>query len=85
MKSILFLFALLFSQSLTGQNDPFITRWNLSLDVGTGTNQLSFTVTTLGTVNYTWQEVGGSGASGSGTFSGTTATITGLPMGLLLI
>ena len=82
MKSIFIFYSLfLFSQSLTGQNDPFITRWNLSLDVGTGTNQLSFTVTTLGTVNYTWQEVGGSGASGSGTFSGTTATITGLPTG----
>jgi predicted outer membrane repeat protein len=60
-------------------NRPFITRWDLS-KTGSGTNnQLSFGVGTAGTVSYTWQEVGGTNASGSGTFTGSTATITGLP------
>jgi surface protein len=60
-------------------NRPFITRWDLS-KTGSGTNnQLSFGVGTTGTVNYTWQEVGGTNTSGSGTFTGSTATITGLP------
>jgi surface protein len=58
----------------------FITRWNLAT-VGSGTNQISFNVTTAGVVNYTWQQIGGSGATGSGSFSGSTATIIGLPTG----
>jgi surface protein len=58
----------------------FITRWNLAT-VGSGTNEISFNVTTAGVVNYTWQQIGGSGATGSGSFSGTIATITGLPSG----
>jgi surface protein len=60
--------------------DYFITRWNLAT-AGSGPTQLTFGVTTTGTVNYTWQEVGGAGATGSGTFTGSTATITGLPSG----
>jgi surface protein len=59
---------------------PFITRWDLS-KTGSGPTQISFGIETSGTVNYTWQEVGGSGLSGFGTFTGTTATITGLPTG----
>jgi surface protein len=58
----------------------FITRWNLAT-AGSGATQISFGVTTTGTVNYTWQQVGGAGATGSGSFSGSTATITGLPSG----
>ena len=60
----------------------FITRWNLAT-AGSGSTQISFGVTTTGTVNYTWQQVGGVGATGSGTFTGAggTAIITGLPSG----
>jgi surface protein len=58
----------------------FVTRWNLSV-AGSGANQLSFGVGTSGTVNYTWNEVSPGTATGSGTFSGATATITGLPSG----
>jgi surface protein len=61
-------------------NSLFITRWDLS-KTGSGATQINFGVETSGTVNYTWQQVGGSGLSGSGTFTGTTATITGLPSG----
>ncbi|KPM49784.1 choice-of-anchor D domain-containing protein [Jiulongibacter sediminis] len=64
--------------SLQAQNDPFITRWDLSLS-GSSSTGLSFGVQTSGSANYTWQQVGGSGATGSGTFSGTTLSITGLP------
>ncbi|KUJ59173.1 hypothetical protein AR687_24510, partial [Flavobacteriaceae bacterium CRH] len=65
----------------TGENssDNFVTRWNLAT-AGSGTTQLSFGVATAGTVNYTWETVP-AGTSGSGTFTGTTATITGLPTG----
>ncbi len=58
---------------------PFITTWNLAT-AGSGATQLSFGVATAGTVDYTWTTVP-AGTSGSGTFSGTTATITGLPAG----
>jgi surface protein len=58
----------------------FITRWSLAT-AGSGPTQISFGVTTTGTVNYTWQQVGGAEATGSGSFSGSTATITGLPAG----
>jgi surface protein len=59
------------------QSSPFITRWDLSKPGGAATT-LSFDVATAGTVSYSWQQVGGA-ASGSGTFSGSTLTITGLP------
>ena len=52
----------------------FITRWNLA-----GTTTLSFGTATSGTVNYTWKEVSPGTASGSGSFSGNTLTINGLP------
>lgn len=62
-------------QLLTAQN--FITRWDLSKS-GSGATQISFGVATSGTVNYTWATVPAA-SSGSGTFTGSTATITGLP------
>jgi Mycoplasma protein of unknown function, DUF285/Bacterial Ig-like domain (group 3) len=68
------------SQVVIDPNTLFITRWDLS-KTGSINTQISFGVETSGTVNYTWQQVGGSGLSGSGTFTGTTATITGLPTG----
>jgi surface protein len=80
MKKIFFLFvALMTSQNVFAQTDPFITRWNLAT-AGSGANQLVLNVQTSGTVNYTWETVP-AGTSGSGTFSGTVATITGLPTG----
>ncbi|MBF4519046.1 BspA family leucine-rich repeat surface protein [Flavobacterium sp. ANB] len=62
----------------TLSSNPFITRWDLS-KAGTGANEISFGIETSGTVHYTWQEVGGGGAIGSGSFTGTSATIAGLP------
>jgi surface protein len=58
----------------------FITRWNLATE-GTGTTQLSFGTATSGTVNYIWEEVSPGTKSGSGSFSGSNLTITGLPSG----
>jgi surface protein len=54
--------------------DAFITRWNVA-----GTTTLSFGTATSGTVNYTWKEVSPGTKSGSGSFSGNTLTINGLP------
>ncbi len=65
-------------QQATAQN--FITQWNLAT-AGSGATQLSFGTATSGTVNYTWQEISPGTASGSGTWSGATLTITGLPTG----
>jgi surface protein len=64
--------------NVTMLTNNFVTRWDLT-KIGSGTNQISFGVSTTGTVNYTWQQVGGAGTTGSGTFTGSTATITGLP------
>ncbi len=58
---------------------PFVTVWNLST-AGSGATQLSFGTATSGTVNYTWQQLP-TGASGSGSWSGATLTIPGLPTG----
>ena len=59
--------------------DAFITHWDLTTP-GTGATQLSFGTATSGTVSYSWATIP-SGSSGSGTFSGSTCTITGLPSG----
>ena len=55
----------------------FITVWNLNKP-GSSANSIAFGVGTTGTVNYTWDTIP-SGTTGSGTFTGTTATISGLP------
>jgi len=60
----------------------FITRWNLAT-AGSGATQLSFGSATIGTVNYHWQEVSPGRATGSGSFSGSSLTITGLPTGAI--
>ena len=67
-------------EKATMLTNNFITRWNLAT-AGSSPTQLNFGVATTGTVNYTWQQVGGAGATGSGSFSGSLATITGLPSG----
>jgi gliding motility-associated-like protein len=59
---------------------PFVTVWNLAT-AGSGATQLTFGTLTSGTVNYTWQEISPGTASGSGSWSGSTLTITGLPVG----
>ncbi len=55
----------------------FITSWNLA-NFGPSPTQISFGVGTTGICSYTWQTIP-AGANGSGTFSGNTLTITGLP------
>ncbi len=59
--------------------NPFVTIWNLS-HPGSAPNQLTFGVATTGPVAYTWETIP-AGNSGSGTFTGATATIPGLPAG----
>lgn len=61
----------------------FITQWNLAT-TGSGATQLSFGTATSGVVNYTWQEISPGSASGSGSWSGSTLTITGLPTGSII-
>jgi gliding motility-associated-like protein len=64
----------------TGSTQNFITQWNLAT-TGSGATQLSFGTATSSVVNYTWQEITPGSASGSGSWSGSTLTITGLPAG----
>ncbi len=64
-------------------NDPFITIWNLSLDAGSGANQIQFNATiATGDAAYTWETIP-AGTSGSGTLPAGTSlcTITGIPAG----
>lgn len=63
----------------TSSAQDFITQWNLAT-TGSGATQLTFGTATSGTVNYTWQQLP-TGASGSGSWSGSILTITGLPTG----
>lgn len=74
-KIILFVLVAFFANGLHAQD--FITVWNLSLP-GSFPNSIGFGVGTTDTVNYTWETIP-AGTTGSGTFSGTTATISGLP------
>ncbi len=60
----------------------FITRWNLAT-AGSGATQLMFKTTTSSPVSYTWTTVPAS-TTGTGTFNGPTATITGLPAGSII-
>ena len=76
MKKYLFAIVLI-SWSLFAQAQDFITRWDLSI-AGSGATQLTFGVGTSGTCSYTWETIP-AGTVGSGTFSGNTITITGLP------
>jgi hypothetical protein len=77
-KTLAFYFLLFTGQQAMTQN--FITQWNLSTP-GSGPTQLSFGTATSGTVNYTWQEISPGSATGSGSWSGSTLTITSLPAG----
>jgi len=64
----------------SGDCGSFVTRWNLAT-TGSGATQLSLGVATGGTVHYDWQEISPGTANGSGTFSSSPLTITGLPSG----
>jgi gliding motility-associated-like protein len=77
-KTLAFLVLLCAGQLAMAQN--FITQWNLAT-AGSGATQLSFGTATSGVVNYTWQEISPGSATGSGTWSGATLTITSLPAG----
>jgi hypothetical protein len=77
-KTLIFL-SILIPSVLFAQGE-FITRWNFAT-AGSGATQLSFGTETSGTLNYYWQEVSPGTATGSGSFSGSTFTITGLPTG----
>lgn len=78
MKKIILLFiCVAWVNSLLAQE--FITKWDLTYS-GTSSTSISFGVGTAGIVNYTWETVPLS-TTGSGTFSGSLATISGLPVG----
>ncbi|MCF8276603.1 MAG: BspA family leucine-rich repeat surface protein [Flavobacteriales bacterium] len=62
--------------------DLFVTKWDLS--IGGDVSEIAFDVETSGTVNYSWHELSPGSASGIGSFSGTTATISGLPSGAII-
>jgi surface protein len=81
MKKYLFTIVLI-SWSLFAQAQDFITRWDLSI-AGSGATQLTFGVGTSGTCSYTWETIP-AGTVGSGTFSGNTIKITGLPAGAMI-
>ncbi len=80
---LLLIFFFLTVLSVQSYSQNFITRWDLSILGSTGNNSISFRTTNAGgVISYTWQEVGGGGVSGSGTFlAGTNQlrTIIGLP------
>jgi gliding motility-associated-like protein len=80
-KVLALLVLLIAEQEVTAQN--FITRWDLSI-AGSGPSQLSLIVGTSGVANYTWQEVSPGSSTGSGSWSGSTLTITGLPSGAVI-
>ena len=72
--------------TITGDNssnvcDAFITTWDLS--IGGNATALSIGTATSGSVSYSWATIP-SGTSGSGTFSGNTLSISGLPSGKIV-
>ena len=62
--------------AIPGCNE-FVTVWDLATTGGHNT-ELTFDVATSGPVDYTWETIPAA-SSGSGTFTGSTANITGLP------
>ncbi len=81
MREILFIFLFCISVGKILAAD-FITRWDLK-NPGIAPDALTFAVGTTGIVNYTWESIP-SGTSGSGSFSGNLANITGLPAGAMI-
>lgn len=61
---------------------PFVTEWDLSTNTGENLiDKIIFGVETNGNAQYRWTTLPTVTASGSGSFSGTNATITGIPLG----
>ena len=81
MKKILLAVLFVFHLNIAFTQD-YITRWDLSLP-GASPTSLTFGVGTVGIVNYTWETVP-VGMNGSGTITGNTANITGLPAGAII-
>ncbi|MBK8145117.1 MAG: BspA family leucine-rich repeat surface protein [Bacteroidetes bacterium] len=79
-KILLTLFFVAFARIVLSAD--FITVWNMNNPGGSPTS-LTFGVGTSGLVNYTWETIP-AGANGSGTISGNTANITGLPVGAMI-
>ncbi len=77
---LIFVSCLTMTARLSAQE--FITRWNLT-NPGSSSTSIGFEVTTIDTVYYTWETIP-AGISGTGTFSGTFATITGLPINAII-
>lgn len=69
---------MIFPLFVQAQTDSFVTIWDSSKG-GTTYTSISFHAATSTTVNYKWEEIGGSGGNGSGTFSTGAVSITGLP------
>jgi surface protein len=78
LKNLLCLFALIASFSNLANGQDFITVWDLS-NPGSSSTSITFDVGTTGPVNYTWETVPAQ-FTGSGNFTGATATISGLPL-----
>ncbi len=69
-----------YTPAVSFNNSSFVTQWDLSIP-GSSPTEISLGTATSGTVNYTWQELSPGTATGSGSWSGTNLTITGLPAG----
>lgn len=72
----------MFNNDRALKRSKFITRWNLT-NPGSSSTSIGFEVTTIDTVYYTWETIP-AGISGTGSFSGTFATITGLPINAII-
>ncbi|MCH5599634.1 BspA family leucine-rich repeat surface protein [Niabella ginsengisoli] len=70
-KYIILFLMLLCETAAFAQSDPFITTWILPPG-SSATSSISFNALTDGSVNYSWTKMGGSGGSGSGSFTRTT-------------
>jgi hypothetical protein len=75
-KVILFILLAFIANGANAQD--FITVWDLS-NPGSNSTSITFDVGTTGPVNYTWETVPAQ-FTGSGNFTGATATISGLPL-----
>ena len=82
LKKLLFHVILFVLSANLANAQDFITLWDLS-SPGSSPSSITFDVGTTGPVNYTW-ETQPAGTTGSGTFSGTTATISGLPINKII-
>ena len=81
IKTFVLVVSVFTAQNIFAQN--FITQWDLSI-AGSGATQLFFNTATSGTVNYAWQELSPGSATGSGSWSGGSLTVTGLPAGAII-